>query len=512
MPCASAEVLHSVSSGIDNITVAWTDSTRADIFWYLEYDTVDFIPGDGTVAPILVTDSFYTMTGLDSGTLYHIYVYPDCFDSVVARHLTATTLMTTPTAVPYNGNFDNESYGGWALRNGTQSNQWTVGNAAGNPGGSLYITDDGSNNHYGGTSSTVFAVKTFHLETVGEYAYSFDWKCEGEAGKDYLRAALVPAGRLYIPGELNGFDNVLSPADGPLPLDGSVELNQNSSWQYRVGTFSITEAGDYDWVFVWHNDDSVFNQSPAAVDNVRMRLNSCPMPRNVSGTRQHDRISLVWVPGGDESEWEVELDGERVRVITPAYTFSGLSPYAYYKVGIRSVCGAGDTSLAVLVPFAPLRFYVNAVADDAAHGYVTGSGRYYYGDIATLTATPNSGYCFMQWDDGDTNNPRNITVTSDTVMTALFQHNEGFDVPQDARFEVNIYPNPAKGAVTVGIAGASGVVSVSVFDLKGREVGRYETQDPVFEFDAGRFKTGVYFIRVSTQNNAPVVKKLMVAY
>lgn len=512
MPCASAEELHWVSSGIDNITVAWTDSSRADIFWYLEYDTVDFIPGDGTVTPILVSDSFYTLTGLDSGSLYHIYVYPDCFDSVVARHLTASTLMTSPTAVPFNDYFDDVCYGGWALRNGSQSNQWTVGNAAGNPPGSLYISDDGSNNLYGGRSSTVFAVKSFHLETVGEYAYCFDWKCVGEPGKDYLRAALVPAGRLYIPGELNGFDNVLSPAEGAMALDGSVELNQNPSWQYRVGTFSITEPGYYDWVFVWHNDDSVFNQPPAAVDNVRMRLNTCPMPRNVSGTRQHDTISLVWAPGGDESEWVVELDGQRVRVSTPAYTFSGLSPYANYTVAIRSLCGAGDSSLTVLVPFAPLRFYVNAAADDAAHGYVTGSGRYYYGDIATLTATPNSGYCFMQWNDGDTNNPRNITVTSDTVLTALFQHNEGFDVPQDARFEVNIYPNPARGAVSVAIAGASGVVSVSVFDLKGREVGRYETQDPVFEFDAGGFKTGVYFIRVSSQNNAPVVKKLMVAY
>lgn len=511
MPCATAEELHSVSSGTDNITIAWGDSSRADIFWYVEYDTADFIPGTGTATSIFVTDSSYTMTGLDSGTLYHIYVYPDCFDSVVASHITATTLMTTPTVVPYGESFDDGSADGWALCNGTQSNQWTVGNVAGNPGGSLYITDDGSSNHYGGTSSTVFAVKTFHLETVGEYAYSFDWKCVGEAGKDYLRAALVPAERLYIPGELNGFDNVLSVAEGAMALDGSVELNQNSSWQYRVGTFSITEAGDYDWVFVWHNDDSVFNQSPAAVDNVRLRPNSCPMPRNVSGTRMQDRISLVWTPGGEENEWEVTLDGERVMVNTPAYTFSGLSPNANYTVGIRSLCGAGDTSLAVIVPLAPLRFEVNAVADDAAHGYVTGSGRYYYGDIATLTATPNSGYCFMQWDDGDTNNPRNITVTSDTVMTALFQHNEGFDVPQEARLEVNIYPNPAKGAVTVGIAGASGVVCVSVFDLKGHEVGRYETQDPVFEFDAGGFKTGVYFIRVSTQNNAPVVKKLMVA-
>jgi hypothetical protein len=41
-------------------------------------------------------------------------------------------------------------------------------------------------------------------------------------------------------------------------------------------------------------------------------------------------------------------------------------------------------------------------------------------NTAIIEATPNDGYRFAQWSDGNTNNPRVITVTSDTVFTAIF--------------------------------------------------------------------------------------------
>lgn len=42
------------------------------------------------------------------------------------------------------------------------------------------------------------------------------------------------------------------------------------------------------------------------------------------------------------------------------------------------------------------------------------------GNTVTITATPNVGYHFVQWMDGVTTNPRQITLTSDTVYTAIF--------------------------------------------------------------------------------------------
>ncbi len=53
-------------------------------------------------------------------------------------------------------------------------------------------------------------------------------------------------------------------------------------------------------------------------------------------------------------------------------------------------------------------------------GTVSGGGSYAAGATATLTATPNTGYHFVQWQDGNTQNPRTITVTGDATYTAAF--------------------------------------------------------------------------------------------
>ena len=61
----------------------------------------------------------------------------------------------------------------------------------------------------------------------------------------------------------------------------------------------------------------------------------------------------------------------------------------------------------------------------AGSGTVTGGGTYPYGATATLTATPNTGYEFLQWSDGSLQNPRVITVTGNATYTALFSNGSG---------------------------------------------------------------------------------------
>ena len=57
------------------------------------------------------------------------------------------------------------------------------------------------------------------------------------------------------------------------------------------------------------------------------------------------------------------------------------------------------------------------------NGVVTGSGVYPHGATATLTATPNEGYHFVQWSDGNTDNPRTMTIISDITLSAKFAIN-----------------------------------------------------------------------------------------
>jgi uncharacterized repeat protein (TIGR02543 family) len=63
-------------------------------------------------------------------------------------------------------------------------------------------------------------------------------------------------------------------------------------------------------------------------------------------------------------------------------------------------------------------YWITLQANNDQWGEVTGAGL--YAQEATITATPNDGYTFMRWSDGNTDNPRTIQVTSDTTLTAEF--------------------------------------------------------------------------------------------
>ena len=67
------------------------------------------------------------------------------------------------------------------------------------------------------------------------------------------------------------------------------------------------------------------------------------------------------------------------------------------------------------------RYTVEAVSADESAGSVIGSGTYDEGKTITLAAIPTSGYYFVQWSDGNTENPRQVTVTGNMTFVAEFE-------------------------------------------------------------------------------------------
>ena len=65
-------------------------------------------------------------------------------------------------------------------------------------------------------------------------------------------------------------------------------------------------------------------------------------------------------------------------------------------------------------------YTITVKSEDESKGTVTGGGEYMQGATVTLTAKPNFGYQFAEWQDGNTDNPRNITVTGHATYTASF--------------------------------------------------------------------------------------------
>lgn len=70
------------------------------------------------------------------------------------------------------------------------------------------------------------------------------------------------------------------------------------------------------------------------------------------------------------------------------------------------------------------KYVVWVDVNDKSAGTVTGDGLVNEGVSHTVTATPKSGYHFLRWSNGVTENPYTFVVTQDTVLYALFEADE----------------------------------------------------------------------------------------
>ncbi len=67
------------------------------------------------------------------------------------------------------------------------------------------------------------------------------------------------------------------------------------------------------------------------------------------------------------------------------------------------------------------QYRVDVFSSDDSMGSVMGSGEYAEGSEVTLAAIPADGYRFVRWNDGNTENPRRVTVTGDMTFVAEFE-------------------------------------------------------------------------------------------
>ena len=84
----------------------------------------------------------------------------------------------------------------------------------------------------------------------------------------------------------------------------------------------------------------------------------------------------------------------------------------------RDIIVTQDSTFIAL--FGTLQYTVTVVSDHPGWGTVTGGGTFYYGDTIQIAATAYMGFQFNGWDDGNTDNPREVIVTEDITYTAHF--------------------------------------------------------------------------------------------
>lgn len=132
-------------------------------------------------------------------------------------------------------------------------------------------------------------------------------------------------------------------------------------------------------------------------------------------------------------------------------------------------------------------FLVTGLANDDAMGYVLGGGYYAAGATATLTAQANQGYRFVRWEDNNSTTPyREITVTADVTVTAIFEAVPvGIEDAEQAEVEVIAVDN------RIVVRGAES--DIYLYDVNGRVLARQAAAATV-EFTVNT--AGVYLVKV----------------
>lgn len=118
-----------------------------------------------------------------------------------------------------------------------------------------------------------------------------------------------------------------------------------------------------------------------------------------------------------------------VKALTPpslgGEVFSGLKSSVLYNVPCITIDRYKDNAqwkrLRNLRTTYPCKLDLVADVNDPQAGSVTGAGSYNAGEKVTMTVICNAGYGFRSWSDGNTDNPRTVSVDDTVTYTAVLQ-------------------------------------------------------------------------------------------
>ena len=179
------------------------------------------------------------------------------------------------------------------------------------------------------------------------------------------------------------------------------------------------------------------------------------------------------------------------------YNFVGWSDGS--TMNPRVVTLTQDTVFTAIFEANVQRYTITVMSANNSMGTVSGSGTYEEGTQATITATPAENHHFVSWNDGNTDNPRTITVTGDATYIASFAE----DVSIDAANELDaltFHPNPTSGTITFN---CTDIRKVEIMDAMGRMVATFENSNVI---DLSKLGKGYYAMRITTDNGVAIRK------
>ena len=248
---------------------------------------------------------------------------------------------------------------------------------------------------------------------------------------------------------------------------GSVATYQiNANWQNFATRIHGTPFLDFTYDFISSNDtfgtvnygivDCNSNIVVTAIPNERFRLigwsdggigevRTIHLVSDTSIVAIFDSIVFAVVGQPNNTEFGYVLGSDTV-YYGDTVTLLATANYGYHfnnwgdgdTNNPRMVVTTQDQSFTAYFDYNSYTITLNV--DTNIHGSVIGGGTYNYLSEQTIIAIASYGYHFTAWNDGYTNYLRTITLTQDTVFTALFAKNT---------YTISaISPDSVKGIVT----------------------------------------------------------------
>lgn len=439
---------------------------------------------DGTLIAT-TSDTSYALSGLMSNTEYHLGVREICGvgDTSVFTTLAVTTLCST--SLPYGEDFESYAHNSlpdcWYLderpHTGSSHNAWILSNAS--TDGELRMGD-----HY-----SPYEV----VDTLPNYICSPML----QVGNHSVSISVVVSNVTINWGSCQvGIMTNAADTDSFIALATITPTITDTL--YQLSTIGMTLPAKYALAFRWYGYTycSVDDINVTIVNTINLAVNDSAMG-SVSGAGTYEDGSIVTITATPNDGYHFVMWSDSVIDASRQVTLRGddITLTAYF---------APDTVWRTVT--------VSTNVPGAAEPY--GSGLYPDGSTVEIgllfadTVTHGGYWLFLGWSDGGTDNPRDILVTSDTAIVALFEwvpdSTEGINELSIFSSQFSIYPNPASKTVTVETDQPS---TLTLTDATGRVCGQWKVENGKTTLDISPLPAGVYFVRIST---SPTIRKLII--
>ncbi len=287
---------------------------------------------------------------------------------------------------------------------------------------------------------------------------------------------------------------------------------------------SVSEGGTYDYgteiqISATANEGYGFAAwNDGNTDNPRTIV----VTEDITYTATFDVLRSISVVSTDETMGTVQGTGEYIEGTTVQITAIPNEHYHFVHWideenptrdfntdNPRTITVTGNMTYTAV--FAIDQHTITVESDDTGMGTVSESGTYDYGTEIQISASARDGYQFVSWNDGNTDNPRTITVVADATYIASFVSVTGIE--KTAAFEIALFPNPATDILN--ITSSETISEIEIVNTLGQVVYRTDVNADNAVCDVNGLANGVYVVKIygnprtSTGSASGIVQKFI---